>query len=604
MTSPFQQISPLRNTTTATAPEALAEEQLRHFGIEPSSEYGQALCRLAETLYHANAATHELWKITFDTLETLDRSDRIAYFNAKRFVCFQLAKILDSLQNPMRRTYQSIMTDTSGFACKGPYPIFDNVTAIFSATPVIARTATYLYACMEWVEDAFKGREPLLEIYSRLLNPTSISLANHIVDIECGARAPEYMAWNFNSGMAAIDGLFSHLLGSRDIVLSSRNIYGGTYQLLEDWFGKASNLDIAIEWFDGFDGAAFETALGAVESRYSARIEDGRRIYIFLESPSNPHGNVVDVPAISAIAHDRGWLVTVDTTVGTPFLHPVLKADKAAERPDFVIHSYTKDLTGSGTTTAGVVIGQAERMFLPKGDTVEIKGPTGAPETINWDETLFWNVYYIKGAFLDADKAFEVLAGMRTFETRVLQKAINTSVLAKILSQHPAINVNCPAAPGSDNAPLLERLMFLGLPAPLFTIDFEGDGTHKAISRAAFKRFFDSLEPAVGLQVSLGQTNTTALCPALTSHSELSRAALQEAGIAITTTRIAVGLEDPRVLIAHMLRAAEFSIEPDHPGFCAGFPPAAEIDRIYRETYIDTHRRFIEAQPDFEVLMS
>lgn len=604
MTTPFQQVSPLRNTTEATDPAALAEEQLRHFGIDPKSEFGRALGALARTLYDANGATHELWKVTIDTLDGLDRSDRIAYFNAKRFVCFQLAKVLDTLQNPMRRTYQSIMTDKSGFACKGPYPIFDNVTAIFSATPVIARTATYLYACMEWVEDAFKGREPLLEIYSRLLNPTSISLANHIVDLECGPQAAEYMAWNFNSGMAAIDGLFSHLLGARDMVLSSRNVYGGTYQLLQDWYGKKSNLDIAVKWFDGFDAAAFEQALDAMEADHADRIAEGRRIYVYLESPSNPHGNVLDVPAISAIAHRRGWLVACDTTVGTPFLHPVLKAGDPAERPDFVIHSYTKDLAGGGTTTAGVVIGRAERMFLPKGDSMETAGPTGAPETIDWDDTLFWNVYYVKGAFLDADKAFEVLAGMRTFESRMLQKAINTTVLVHILARHPSINVNSPAAPGSRNAPLLERMTFLGMPAPLFTVDFEGEGTRQPVSRAAFKRFFDSLEPAVGLQVSLGQTNTTALCPAMTTHSELSDAALGEAGISPTTTRIAVGLEDPRMLIAHMKRTAMLSIEPDHPGFCDGFPPDDEIDRIYRETYIDMHRRFIDAQPGFEDLMS
>ena len=604
MTTPFQQISPLRNSTRATDPAALAAEQLHHFGIDPESEYGRALARLARTLYEANAATHELWKITLETLEGLDRSDRIAYFNAKRFVCFQLAKVLDSLQNPMRRTYQSVMTGTTGFACKGPYPILDNVTAIFSATPVIARTATYLYACMEWVEDAFKGREPLLEIYSRLLNPTSISLANHIVDIECGARAADYLAWNFNSGMAAVDALFSHLLGARDIVLASRNVYGGTYQLLQDWFGKASNLDIDIEWFDGFDAEAFERALDGVEARYAKRIADGRHIYVYLESPSNPHGNVLDVPAIARIAHRRGWLVACDCTVGTPFLHPVLKAPDPADRPDFVVHSYTKDLTGSGTTTAGVVIGQAQRMFLPKGDHAEIAGPDGATQTIGWEDTLFWNVYYVKGAFLDSDKAFEVLAGMRTFESRMLQKGINTTVLAKLLSQHPAINVNCPAAPGNPNEPLLKKMMFLGLPAPLFTIDFEGDGNTPPISRAAFKRFFDSLEPAVGLQVSLGQTNTTALCPAMTSHSELSEAALADAGITRTTTRIAVGLEDPRLLIAHMARAAALSIEPDHPGFCAGFPAGAAIDRVYRETYADIHRRYIEAQPGFDSLMA
>mgnify|MGYP007000247301 len=89
----------------------------------------------------------------------------------------------------LRASYQSITTDHPGFAAKGAYPLFDNVAAIFSSTPVITRTATYLFACTEWVEDAFCGREPLHDIYSRLLNPTSISLANHIIDLECGAES-------------------------------------------------------------------------------------------------------------------------------------------------------------------------------------------------------------------------------------------------------------------------------------------------------------------------------------------------------------------------------------------------------------------------------
>jgi len=106
------------------------------------------------------------------------------------------------------------------------------------------------------------------------------------------------------------------------------------------------------------------------------------------------------------------------------------------------------------------------------------------------------------------------------------------------------------------------------------------------------------------LQVSLGQTNTMVLCPALTSHSELSAEALKEAGIAPTTIRISVGLEDPRVLLAHMLRAAQLCIEPFRPGFCSGFPEAEEIDHLYRSIYLEWHRRFIEAQPDFTTLAS
>ena len=604
MPSPLQQLSPLRNTTQAEDVAALTAEQLNHFGIDPEGEYGRALTSLTRNLYQAHGAVHELWRITAETLSWLDRSDRIAYFNAKRFASFQLAKILDTLQTPLRDTYRSLSVRPHGFASRGAYPLFNNVAAIFSANPVIARTATYLFACTEWVEDAFHGREPLLDIYSRLLNPTSLSLAHHMVDLEAGPLAADYLAWNFNSGMAAIDATLAHLVGARDVILVSRNVYGGTYQLLHDWYGKKSNLDIALEWFDGFDGTAFEEDLSRCRAKHAVRLAEGRRIYVYLESPCNPHGNVLDVPEISRIAHAQGSLVICDTTIGTPFLFPVLKRRDPAERPDFVIHSYTKDLSGHGTTTAGAVIGRNERMFLPKGEKAVIAGPDGREETIPWDETLFWNVFYVKGSFLDADKAFEVLNGLRTFESRMLQKGINTLTLARILDRHPDINVHSPAVEGHPDAPLREKLMFLGLPAPLFTIDLEGKHGRPAIPQEVFKRFFDCLEPAVGLQVSLGQTNTMALCPALTSHSELSPEALKEAGITLTTTRISVGLEDPRVLIAHLLRAARLTIEPICPGFCSGFPEADEIDRLYRTIYLEWQRRFIEAQPDFEILAS
>jgi len=602
MSSTRTQLSPLRNSSTETQPQSLAREQAEHFGIDTESRFGQSLIELAGNLYRANTSVHDLWEVTLAGLSELDRSDRIAWFNAKRFLSFQLAKILDNLQNPTRATYQSIVTHQGGFAAKGAYPVFDNVTALFSASPVITRTATYLFACTEWIEDAFQGREPLHQIYSRLMNPTSISLANHMVDLECGKLANEYMAWNFNSGLAAIDGTLSHLLGHRDVLVVSRNIYGGSYQLIRDWYGKSSNLDIALEWVDGTAAKAFSDAMDAAAGKYADRLQDGRKIYVFVESPCNPHGVVLDVPGICRAAHERGWSVIADTTVGTPFLYPVLKRDDRMERPDFVIHSYTKDLSGSGTTTAGCVIGRNEDMFIPKGASAETTSANGVRRVVNWDETLFWNVYYVKGAFLDSDKAFEVLNGMKTFEIRVLQKGINTITLARVLDAHPDINVSCPAVPGSTNHRLCNEHMFLGLPAGLFTIDVEGKHGRRPVSRESYKKFLDMLEPAIGMQVSLGQTNTVALCPAMTTHSELSDEALLEAGIKPTTTRIAVGLEDPRTFIAHMQQAAKISIEQEYAGFSAGFPAADEIDQLYRETYIDVHRRFVFSRPDYNAL--
>src|SRR5258705_7076454 len=275
------ELIPRRSTSPATDVEGLVAEQLAHFAIDPKTELGGALGRLAGHLYHANIELHQLWDLTARQLASLDRRDRIAYFNAKKFLCFQLAKLLDTLQNPFRHAYQTLVESQANRIAKGPYPIFDNVTAIFSATPVIARTATYLYACTEWIDDAFQVREPLLEVYSRLLNPTSISLANHIVDIECGPLAGEYMAWNFNSGMAAIDATLSHLVGYQDIILSSRNIYGGAFQLLHDWFRKPANLDVAVEFFDGYDGEAVEEALQRARNQYAQRLQSRRQGYLY-----------------------------------------------------------------------------------------------------------------------------------------------------------------------------------------------------------------------------------------------------------------------------------------------------------------------------------
>jgi len=573
--------------------DELVAEQLTHFAIDSNTELGRTLGRLAGNIYQANVELHQLWEITIREMAKLDRRDRIAVFNAKKFLCFQLAKLLDTLQNPFRQTYQSLVEGQSNRLAKGPYPIFDNVTAIFSSTPVITRTATYLYACTEWIDDAFQGREPLLEVYSRLLNPTSTSLANHIVDLECGPLAGEHMAWNFNSGMAAIDAALSHLVGYQDIILSSRNIYGGAFQLLHDWFRKPGNLDVAVQFFDGYTVEDFRTALTAVRAAHRDRLDSGKNSFSYVESPCNPHGYVLDVPAICQAAHDEGLTVILDSTVATPFLCQPLQREKPAERPDFVIHSYTKDITGSGTTTAGVVIGRNERMFVPKGRSVTTTDLSGRSVTYRWDETLFWNVFYVKGAFLDADKAFEVIAGSRTLELRLLRKTISTTVLAKFLASHPQLHVKCNALEDSENAAIRKRVLRLGLPAPLFTIDFERAG----LDRTAFTQFFDCLEPAFGHQVSLGQSNTVVLCPALTSHSEMKPEELREAGIAPTTIRIAVGDEDPRQLIAHFIRTSELIIDRVKPGFAGGFMKPAQIDELYRATYLDIHARWFDAQP-------
>jgi cystathionine beta-lyase/cystathionine gamma-synthase len=307
-------------------------------------------------------------------------------------------------------------------------------------------------------------------------------------------------------------------------------------------------------------------------------------LYIYLESPCNPFGYVLDVPGISKLAHARGHVVVHDATVATPFLTRPLQREDRSERPDYVIHSYTKDLTGNGNATAGVVIGENHRMFQPKGE--QAKG-------VSWDQTLFWGVYFVKGAFLDSDKAFEVMSGMKTLEARMLQKCINTLVMVRWLNAHPAINVHCNALSDNPNSRRREKLMRNGLPAPLFAIDMEGAG----LDRETFIRFFDNLSPGLDHQVSLGQNNTVCLCPAFTSHSELDEQALKEAGISPTTIRIAVGLENPKEVLGHFQNALRLVVDPRHPGFSSLLPDADETDELVTSTYMDVHRAHVESGP-------
>lgn len=573
-------LSPLRQSTQAESIPELVEEQLHHFGIDPLSPIGKSLGSIASSLYETQSNVQRLWQLTTAALREADRRDQVAFFNAKKFICFQLAKILDTLQNPMRKVYQEFQPGSQTLCAKGAYPLFDNVTALFAANPVIVRTATYIYACSEWVDEAFQGKEFLHEIYSRLMNPTSIALANHIVDLEAGPYAGQYLAWNFNSGMSAIDALLSHQLRSGDIVLASRNVYGGTYQLLNDYYARQDTLKIALHWFDGDSGPAFEAALKEVEQLEQERIAQGARILIYLESPCNPFGWVSDIPSICRIAHERGWLVAQDATIATPFLTKPLQREIKQERPDFIIHSYTKDLTGTGNATAGVLIGETHRMFLPKGTE---------HEGITWDETLFWKVFYIKGGFLDADKAFEVMTGMKTLPLRLMQKSINTIVLARYLDSHPSIRVHANCLENHPNSAMREKVLFLGLPVPLFTMDFEGQD----IPREAFVRFFDNLAPGLDHQVSLGQSNSLVLCPALTSHSEMDSEALANAGITPTTLRISVGLEDVRDTIHHLREALRIGVDPSIPGFSDRFMSDKELHQLREDTQLETHRAYL-----------
>ena len=107
MNNGARKLSPRRHSTRAADVPHLVAEQLDHFGIDAQSEFGAALARIVGRLYECHDDVERLWQVTLQSIDSLDRTDRIAYFNAKRFLSFQFAKLLDTLQNPSRRAYQS-----------------------------------------------------------------------------------------------------------------------------------------------------------------------------------------------------------------------------------------------------------------------------------------------------------------------------------------------------------------------------------------------------------------------------------------------------------------------------------------------------------------
>src|SRR5437868_1954610 len=115
----MRRLSPRRKTTQATDSVGLVAEQLTHFGIDASTPFGTTLAQCAQRIYECQADLEQLWRLTLETIDSLDRSDRIAYFNAKKFLSFQLAKLLDTLQNPSRRSYQAFQYSPATLSAKG-----------------------------------------------------------------------------------------------------------------------------------------------------------------------------------------------------------------------------------------------------------------------------------------------------------------------------------------------------------------------------------------------------------------------------------------------------------------------------------------------------
>ncbi len=359
----------------------------------------------------------------------------------------------------------------------------------------IYTTSSYVFDSAEAAAARFTGEDPG-NVYSRYTNPTVRMFQQRIAAME-GAEA----AVATSSGMAAILSVCMTLLSAGDHVVCSRSVFGTTTALFNRYMKK-----FGVE----------TTFVSATDmSEWEAAITDDTKL-LFVETPSNPLCDVVDLQALSTIAKARECLLVVDNCFCTPALQKPLELGA-----DIVVHSATKYLDGQGRCIGGVVVGSHEIV-----DEVVIFLRTAGPTMSPFNAWVF-------------------LKGLETLRLRMDAHSANALELAQWLNEQPCIEKVFYAGledhPGHDLAARQQR-GFGGV----MSFRVKGD-------KAAAWRFIDATK-IMSLTANLGDAKTTIVHPGTTTHGRLSDEDKTSAGITDNLIRVAVGLEDVKDLKADLLR--------------------------------------------------
>lgn len=369
--------------------------------------------------------------------------------------------------------------------------------------PVSGALTTPIYQTSTFVFDSAEqgGRRFALEeegfIYSRLGNPTNMQLEEKIALLENGEAC-----LSTASGMGAITSTLWTALKAGDHVVASKTLYGCTYAMFNHGISKYG---IEVTFIDATD----------LDEVKNAMKENTRVVY--LETPANPDLKLVDIQAVSEIAHTvEGCMVIVDNTFCTPYIQRPLELGA-----DVVVHSATKYLNGHGDVIAGFVVGKKE--FV--------------------DQVRLFGVKDMTGAVLSAFDAYLIMRGMKTLQIRMDRHTKNAIEVAKFLESHPNVEkVNYPGLESFPQYELAKKQM--DMPGGMIAFEVKGglDGG---------KQLLNSLELCT-LAVSLGDCETLIQHPASMTHSPYTPEERAEAGISEGLIRISVGLEDVEDIIADL----------------------------------------------------
>ena len=394
----------------------------------------------------------------------------------------------------------------------------------------IYQTSSFVFRNSQHAADRFALRDAG-NIYGRLTNPTEDIFEQRMAALEGGVAA-----LGVASGAAAVTYAIENVALRGDHIVSAKNIYGGTYNLLAH---TLVDYGVTTTFVDPLDIQNFEKA---IQPNTKA---------IYIETLGNPNSEVTDIDGIAAIAHKHGLPLVIDNTFGTPYL--IRPIEHGA---DIVVHSATKFIGGHGTTLGGIIVDSGKFDWKASGKYGNIAAPNPSYHGVSFADAAGPAAFvtYIRaillrdtGATISPFNAFLLLQGTETLSLRIERHVENTKKVVEFLANHPQVEkVNHPSLPDHPDHALYEKYFPNG-GASIFTFNIKGG------QKEAFE-FIDHLQ-IFSLLANVADVKSLVIHPATTTHGQLSDAELADVGIGRNTIRLSIGTEHVDDIIADLDQA-------------------------------------------------
>ena len=398
----------------------------------------------------------------------------------------------------------------------------------------IYQTTSYVFDDTEQAASLF-NLERAGHIYTRISNPTVAVLEERIAALEGGVGAVCTA-----SGQAALHLAVATLMDAGGHIVSSASIYGGSHNLFTHTLPR---FGIETSFVHPRDTEGFRKAIRA-ETRL-----------VFGETLGNPGLEIMDMPAVAAIAHDAGIPLMIDSTFATPCLCRPIE-----HGCDIVMHSATKFLGGHGVAIGGVIVDAGKLDWEASGKFPTLTEPYLGYHGIDFAEEFGPAAFIARaraeglrdfGACMSPTNAFHILQGVESLPVRMARHVENARKIVAFLDGHDAVSwVSYPELPSHPDHERAKTLLPQGSGA-IFCFGVKG-------GREAGRAFIEAVELLSHL-ANVGDAKSLVIHPASTTHQQMDAAALEAAGVGEDMVRLSIGLEDPDDLIADLergLRAA------------------------------------------------